>query len=117
MRQRVLWRAAALVVLALGLAACGDGDGGDDVPEGAVQLIENQPTGVGDVRLVASNIWDGSVVLSVDDGDGPAQSADLAVGDRATVKGLTFELVSVHEDDADAPPGGSGSYAWVLPVD
>ncbi|MBF0686503.1 MAG: hypothetical protein IR158_01885 [Cellulomonas sp.] len=103
------------VTAALALSGCGDGP--VERPEGAVQLRENQPTPVGDVRLVASNIWDGSIALSVDDGDGAAESASLAVGERATIDGRSFELLSVHEHAAASAPGGSESYAWVLPVD
>jgi len=113
MRGRGTWRWTALLVAVLALAACGD----DALPDGAVQLRENQPTPVGDLSLVAGNIWDESIVLSVSDGVGPAEVADLAVGERATVKGRTFELLRVHEDTSESAPGGSGSYAWVLPVD
>ncbi|MCC2335986.1 hypothetical protein [Cellulomonas wangsupingiae] len=112
-RSRFLWVLA--VTAALALSGCGDDPA--EQPDGAVQLRQNQPTTVGDVRLVAGNIWDDSIVLSVDDGDGAAENADLAVGERATIKGRSFELLSVHEDTAESAPGGSGSYAWVLPVD
>ncbi|MCC2312626.1 hypothetical protein LJN51_00200 [Cellulomonas sp. zg-B12] len=98
----------------LALAGCDDAP---ERPEGAVELRENQPASVGDVRLVASNIWDDSAVLVVADGDGPADNAGVEVGERVTIKGHTFELVSIYEDTSDAPPGGSRSYAWVLPVD
>lgn len=112
-RSPFFWAVVVTAVLALG----GCGDDTAEQPDGAVQLRENQPTPVGDVRLVAGNIWDDSIVLSVDDGDGPAANADLTVGERATIKGRSFELLSVHEDTQESAPGGSESYAWVLPVD
>lgn len=107
------WVALVAAVLVLG----GCGGVSPEQPEGAVQLRQNQPTPVGDLHLVAGNIWDDSIVLSVDDGDGAAENAGLTVGERATIKGRSFELLSVHEDTARSAPGGSESYAWVLPID
>lgn len=115
MNRRRAWSWTVLLVAVLCLGACGDD--APEQPEGAVQLRENQPTRVDDVSLAASNIWDETIVLSVDDGDGAAESAGLSVGERATVKGRSFELLSVHEDSGDTAPGGSRSFAWVLPVD
>ncbi|UZN02265.1 hypothetical protein [Cellulomonas sp. S1-8] len=114
-RGRRAWSWVVVVGLVLALGACSDEP--QEQPEGAVQLRENLPTPVGELNLVAGNIWDESIVLSVDDGDGAAQNAGLSVGERATIKGRTFELLSIHEDMEESAPGGSGSYAWVLPVD
>jgi len=104
-----------LLAVALTVAGCGSDE--PEIPEGAIQLVENQPSSWEGLSLVASNIWDDSAVLVVADEDGPADNAGVEVGERVTIKGHTFELVSIYEDTSDAPPGGSRSYAWVLPVD
>lgn len=112
-RRRSVRRA---VLLAAVLAAAGCGGGEPEIPEGAVRLVANQPTSWEGLRLVAGNIWDDTAVLTAFDEDGVAESADLAPGERVTVMGHSFEVVSVHEDTGDAPPGGSRSHVWVLPV-
>lgn len=112
--HRRLASVAVLLAVVVGLSACGDQ--ASEPPDGAARLRENVPTTVDGVVLVAANVWDDSIVLTADDGDGAAEDAGIAVGERATLKGRTYELVSVHEDTSSSAPGGSGSYAWVLPV-
>ncbi|MGN8246994.1 hypothetical protein ACTHAM_000662 [Cellulomonas soli] len=114
--SRMAALATATVVAGLALTGCGgEPEPAPSSPPGAVMLRENVPTPVGDLTVIASNIWDDSIALSVRSGSGPAESADLTVGETATVMGQEFELVSVHEDDGDAAPGGSASFAWVVP--
>ena len=115
-RSRTVALATAAVLAGLALTGCGgEPEAAEPSPPGGVMLRENIPTKVGDLTLIASNIWDDSIALSVRGADGPAEGADLSVGESATVLGQEFELVSVHEDDGDAAPGGSKSYAWVVP--
>lgn len=89
-----------------------------DLPDGAIWLRANTPTPYAEGRLVASNIWDDSIMLEFQ-GDGSVETADLAVGEQATLGEHTFELIEVWEDpDADeAGDGGLESDAVVLPVD
>lgn len=108
--------AAAAVLAGLALTGCGgEPEASPSSPPGGVMLRENIPTQVGELTVIASNIWDDTIALSVRGADGPAESADLAVGETATVMGREFALVSVYEDDGDSAPGGSASYAWVVP--
>ncbi|ROR72652.1 hypothetical protein [Bogoriella caseilytica] len=89
-----------------------------DMPDGAIRLRANTPTPYAEGRLVASNIWDDSIMLEFQV-SGSVESADLTVGGRATLGEHTFELIEVWEDpDADeAGDGGLESDAVVLPVD
>ena len=111
--------AALLVTSALVLSGCGgSGDEGDEVehPEGSRALVVNQPTAIGDYRVVASNVTQDEAGIDVVS-DGPAEGDRVAVGDEATIGGFTFTLVDIELDDEDSPPGGSTTTVWILPAD
>lgn len=137
-RHTRLYAALTAGVLTVGLSACAhdDADGPgeatseptetaepgpeeeNDMPEDAIRLRANTPTPYDDGRLVASNLWDDAIMLEFQ-ANGSVETADLSVGEQATLGEHTFELIEVWEDpDADdAGDGGLESYAVVLPVD
>jgi hypothetical protein len=110
---------AVLVAGALALAGCGGSDDeGDAVehPEGSRALVVNQPTVVGDYRVVASNVSADEAGIDVV-GDGPAEGGTVSLGDEATIGGFTFTLVDIALDEKDSSPGGSRTTVWILPAD
>ena len=111
--------AAVLVGAALVLAGCGGSDDeGDAVehPEGSRALVVNQPTAIGDYRVVASNVTADAAGIDVVK-DGPAEGGQVSLGDEATIGGFTFTLVDIVLDEQDSAPGGSRTTVWILPAD
>lgn len=99
------------------LTGCGQ-EGGTQVehPEGAVRLVENQPRQVGGLRLVAADIAEDRAFLGAGDGDGPADSANVSVGDVVELKGQSFEVLEIVVDTSGSTEdGGSNGSVWLLP--
>ena len=97
---RLVAAAMTAAVVGITMTACGgDPDPAQSSPAGGIKLRENIPTPVDDVTVIASNIWDDTIALSVSEPGERAETADLSVGDTATVNGREFTLVSIHEDD------------------
>lgn len=110
---------AVLVAAVLTLAGCGGSDNAGDAvehPEGSRALVLNQPTAVGDYRVVASNVTADEAGIDVVS-DGPAEGGTVALGDEATIGGFTFTLVDIELDEKDSAPGGSRTTVWILPAD
>ncbi|MCL3860034.1 hypothetical protein [Actinotalea sp. K2] len=110
----------ALLALCFGalVAGCTTQEDPVDRPEGAVALVQNQPTSVGDVTVVASNIREGSAAISVVGGaeGSAAQGGRVALGEAATFGDLTFEVVDiVLAQDRSGEPGSDTSTVWILP--
>jgi hypothetical protein len=111
--------AALLVGTTLVLAGCGPSDDeGDAVthPEGSRALVLNQPTPIGDYRVVASNVTEDAAGIDVVS-DGAAEGDRVSLGDEATIGGFTFTLVDIVLDEKDSAPGGSGTTVWILPAE
>lgn len=99
------------------LTGCGQ-EGGTQVehPEGSVRLVENQPRQMGEVSVVVSAVTGDSAFIGASNGDGPAVSVDVAVGDVVELKGMTFEILGIDEDSSgSSEDGGSNAAVWVLP--
>lgn len=89
-----------------------------DRPEGAVALVQNLPTPVGDVTVVASNVRQDSAAVSVVGGEAgaTAQGGRVVLGESATFGDLTFEVVEiVLSQDRGGEPGSDTSTVWILP--
>ena len=86
-------------------------------PKDAVRLVANQPQRVGEVRAVVGNIEGGSAFLSVSGETGPADGAEVKVGDTVDLKGHSFEIVDIVADPGASKSdqdGASVAAVWVL---
>ncbi|MGW6129442.1 hypothetical protein ACWFNE_05385 [Cellulomonas sp. NPDC055163] len=117
---RTLLAALAGVTLLVGtVTACGaDEEPAVERPEGAVALQVNVPTPVEGLRVIAYQASAEGARIDVSEPGGTPDSAEVAVGDGATVGGLTFELLEVDVDGSEQPAGeagGDGTTVWILP--
>jgi methionine synthase II (cobalamin-independent) len=95
-------RPADLMPLLLGMSASEpDGDGAHERVRDAVR------------EAVRKQVAAGIDVVS----DGPAEGAQVSLGDEATIGGFTFTLVDIVLDEKDSAPGGSGTTVWILPAE
>lgn len=120
-RSRVRSRAGAAIALlaaAALVAGCTTQEDPVDRPEGAVALVQNRPTPVGEVTVVASNVRADSAAISVvgREAGAEAQGDRVAPGQSATIGGLTFEVLDiVLSQDRGGEPGSDTSTVWILP--
>lgn len=115
---RTVQAALALVGAAVLLTGCTqETEAAVERPEGSVRLVDTQPRAVGDVRVVVGNISADSAALSVAGGEGPPETADVAVGDVVELKGHSFKVVDIVDDDEVSEGDGEGASraaVWVL---
>jgi hypothetical protein len=108
---------ALVLTLAL-VSGCAAKEGPVVRPSGAVALVQNRPTPVGDLSVVASNINTDSASISVSDRTTieRAKSAKVRPGETSTIASLTFEVLDIAlADKRGGDPGSDTSTVWILP--
>lgn len=111
-----LFGALAVVAALFALSACGtDEPARPDVPDNAVPLVVNQPTGVAGIRVVATGIEDDSARLEGGDGTVPFAGGRVDVGQSIEISGVTLRLVATWVDpDPGEGDGADRSKVWVV---
>ena len=110
--------AGVAAVAALVIGGCTSEEEPVERPEGSVALVQNRPTPVGDLTVVASHIDAGSAAVSVLDtaGGAAAEGGQAELGETATIGPLTFEVVDIAlAEDRGGEPGSDTSTVWILP--
>lgn len=91
------------------------GGGSGEVAD-AVTLVETRPQDVGDARVVAFNIGADEAMVGVSQGDGPAETATVRVGDAVVIGGRDWQVVRIQPDqEGSGAPGSKAGEVVIAP--
>lgn len=111
-RLSVTFAGAALV---LSVAGCGGEDAAPtSTPDGAVVLVENQPSTIDGAQVVAVDVDGDEATLSIAT-DGPATSVDVSEGGDVEVAGGQYSVEAVWSEGDGDSPGSKGGHVMLVP--